>query len=165
MRKSNAGSRFIVISTYEFTSSRPPITGTSSRNKTPAAAAGRQLYCSMPAKAQSDSNTGAAKALPDAALVMIAGRFRALSEPVRLRLLNTLMGGERNVSQLVGSTGTGQANVSRHLAVLRYAGMIAMRRQGLTTVCSISDPSVQQLCEIMCSRLRADTEARARALG
>jgi DNA-binding transcriptional ArsR family regulator len=121
----------------------------------------------MPAKAKSDprSGTSPAKALPDAALEMIASRFRALSEPVRLRLLNTLMSGERNVSQLVESTGTGQANVSRHLAVLRDAGMIAMRREGLTTVCSISDPSVYQLCEIMCSRLRADAEARAKALG
>ncbi len=104
------------------------------------------------------------KALSDAALVLIAARFRALAEPVRLRLLNTLMGGERNVTQLVEASGTGQANVSKHLAVLREAGMIAMRREGLTTVCSISDPSVYQLCEIMCSRLRADTEARARAL-
>jgi DNA-binding transcriptional ArsR family regulator len=120
----------------------------------------------MPAKSpKPESKSGTAKALPDAALEMIANRFRALSEPVRLRLLNTLMSGERNVSQLVEATRTGQANVSRHLAVLRQAGMIAMRRDGLTTVCSISDPAVHQLCEIMCSSLRADMEARARALG
>jgi DNA-binding transcriptional ArsR family regulator len=125
----------------------------------------RQFHCSMPAKSSKpQSKSVTASALPDAALEMIAGRFRALSEPARLRLLNTLMSGERNVSQLVEATGTGQANVSRHLAVLRQAGMIAMRREGLTTVCSISDPSVHQLCEIMCSRLRADAEARAKAL-
>ena len=105
------------------------------------------------------------RVLPDAALQMIAARFRALAEPVRLRLLNTLMSGERNVTQLVESTNTGQANVSRHLAVLREAGMIAMRREGLTTVCSICDPSVFEICDIMCKRLREDAEARAKALG
>lgn len=104
------------------------------------------------------------KALPDAALEMIAARFRALAEPVRLRLLSTLMSGERNVTQLVEATTTGQANVSRHLAVLRDAGMISMRREGLSTVCAICDPTVFELCEIMCTRLRADTKARAKAL-
>ena len=104
------------------------------------------------------------KALSDTALVLIAGRFRALSEPVRLRLLNTLMQGERSVTQLVEASGTGQANVSKHLAVLRDAGMVAMRREGLMTMCSIADPAINQLCEIMCARLKAEHVERGKAL-
>ena len=104
------------------------------------------------------------KALSDSALGLIASRFRALSEPVRLRLLNTLMQGERSVTQLVEASGTGQANVSKHLAVLREAGMVAMRREGLLTICSIADPAIVELCDIMCARLKAEHEERAKAL-
>ena len=105
---------------------------------------------------------GAAKPLTDAMLELIAQRFRALAEPLRLKLLNTLMQGERNVMQLVEAAGTGQANVSKHLSVLKQAGMIATRREGLVTLCSISDPSIKQLCEIMCARLKAEHEQRAK---
>lgn len=103
------------------------------------------------------------KELSPLALELIAGRFRALSEPMRLRLLNLLMGGEMTVGQLVAATGSSQANVSKHLSVLREAGMIAMRKEGLTSVCFIADPIVNELCEMMCSRLREEMESRAQA--
>ena len=62
-------------------------------------------------RAAPPSSSAPAKALSDAALAMIASRFRALAEPLRLRLLNKLMEGEFTVGQLVEVTGTGQANV------------------------------------------------------
>lgn len=98
------------------------------------------------------------------ALDLIAGRFRALSEPTRLRLLNVLMQGGQTVGQLVEASGTGQANVSKHLAVLRDAGMVAMRKEGLSTICEIADPMVRELCDMMCSRLREEMEQKAAAL-
>ncbi len=116
----------------------------------------------MPKKAQFQKP--AAKALSDAALALIAERFRALAEPVRLRLLNTLMQGEKTVTQLVEAAGTGQANVSKHLAVLKQARMVATRREGLHTLCSISDPVIFQLCELMCARLKHEHEERGRIL-
>jgi DNA-binding transcriptional ArsR family regulator len=103
------------------------------------------------------------KELSPLALNLIASRFRALSEPMRLRLLNLLMQGEQTVGKLVGATGSSQANVSKHLSVLREAGMIAMRKEGLTTVCLIADPIVNELCEMMCSRLREEMEGKAQA--
>jgi DNA-binding transcriptional ArsR family regulator len=121
----------------------------------------------MPKKSQSKHSRATApadKSLPDAALELIAQRFRALSEPVRLRLLSTLMAGERNVTQLVEAAGTGQANVSKHLSILKQAGMIATRREGLSTICAIADPSIYQLCEIMCARLKAEHTERGKAL-
>lgn len=101
--------------------------------------------------------------LTEAALEMVALRFRALSEPMRLRLLNLLMLGEQTVGQLVVACATSQANVSKHLAVLRDAGMIGMRKEGLSTWCYIADPMVNELCEMMCNRLREEMEAKARA--
>jgi len=118
----------------------------------------------MPSKVHSQP-AAPLKPLTDAALELIAQKFRALSEPVRLKLLNTLMQGEKNVTQLVEATGSGQANVSKHLSILKQADMIATRREGLSTVCSISDPAVYQLCEIMCARLKAQHEERSRSLG
>ena len=110
------------------------------------------------------ASSAPAKALSDAALAMIASRFRALAEPLRLRLLNRLMEGEFTVGQLVEVVGTGQANVSKHLAVLKEAGMVSTRREGLSTYCSIADPAIFQLCEIMCARLKAEHEERSRHL-
>jgi DNA-binding transcriptional ArsR family regulator len=105
-----------------------------------------------------------AKLLSPLALELIAGRFKALSEPVRLRLLNLLMQGERSVGQLVEASGSGQANVSKHLALLRDTGMIGMRKEGLSTICYIADPIVGELCEMMCARLREEMERKASAL-
>lgn len=103
------------------------------------------------------------KELSPLALELIAARFRALSEPMRLRLLNLLMGGEMTVGQLVEAAGSSQANVSKHLSVLREAGMIAMRKEGLSSFCFIADPVVNELCEMMCSRLREEMESKTRA--
>jgi DNA-binding transcriptional ArsR family regulator len=105
-----------------------------------------------------------AKQLSPLALELIASRFKALSEPVRLRLLNVLMQGERSVGELVEATGSGQANVSKHLAQLRDTGMIGMRKEGLSTICYIADPIVNELCEMMCRRLREEMERKASAL-
>lgn len=113
----------------------------------------------MPAKTKSEPK----KELSALALELIAARFRALSEPMRLRLLNLMMGGEMTVGQLVEATGSSQANVSKHLSVLREAGMIAMRKEGLSTFCLIADPIVTELCEMMCSRLREEMESKTRA--
>ncbi len=104
------------------------------------------------------------KQLSDAALELIATRFRALSEPMRLRLLNLLMQGEHSVGQLVEATGSSQANVSKHLTLLREAGMVGTRKEGLTSICFIADPIVNELCEMMCSRLREEMEDKAKSL-
>lgn len=102
--------------------------------------------------------------LSETALELIATRFRALGEPTRLKLLNILMKDEHTVGQLVEASGSGQANVSKHLSLLREAGMIDMRKDGLSTICSLADPMVKSLCEQMCTRLREELDAKSRAL-
>jgi DNA-binding transcriptional ArsR family regulator len=114
----------------------------------------------MPSK----KNSSGPGQLSDTALSLIAARFRALSEPMRLRLLNLLMEGEYSVGQLVEASGSGQANVSKHLGVLRDVGMVGMRKEGLSTICFIADPIVNELCEMMCCRLREEMEGKAKAL-
>lgn len=97
-------------------------------------------------------------------LELVADRFRALSDPARLRLLNTLRDGERSVTELVGATGLGQANVSKHLAFLYQLGYVKRRKDGLFTLYELADKEIFRLCDIMCGRIEAETAARRRAL-
>ncbi|MHB8540075.1 MAG: ArsR/SmtB family transcription factor [Candidatus Acidiferrales bacterium] len=56
--------------------------------------------------------------------------FRALADPTRLRLLNLIAGREVCVCYFVEILRISQPKVSRHLAYLRQAGMVASRREG-----------------------------------
>ena len=107
----------------------------------------------------------AGPALPSGALELVAARFRALTEPMRLRLLSALRDGERSVTQLVEATGAGQANVSKHLAVLREAHMVAFRKEGASTLYCIADPMLAPLCELVCRRLREEFAVRLAQFG
>lgn|GEM_PF-648762 len=89
--------------------------------------------------------------IPDALIDSIAQRFRAMGEPSRLRILRELMQGEKSVSQLVESTGLTQSNTSRHLQALFESALVARRKFGLEVIYYVSDPMVEQLCELMCS--------------
>lgn len=91
--------------------------------------------------------------LTDEALELVAARFRALSDPTRLRVLNTLMQGESSVQDLAETTGSEQPNVSRHLAHLRREGIVERRPEGNRAIYRISDPTIVELCEIVCGGL------------
>ena len=78
-------------------------------------------------------------ALTPEVLVLIAERFKALAEPARLRILSCLGGGELTVSELVGETELGQANVSKHLQLLHAMGFVTRRRDGLFVHYSLAD--------------------------
>lgn len=91
--------------------------------------------------------------LNDEALQLVARRFSVLSEPMRLRLIQSLFEGERNVTELVGATGGTQANVSRHLQTLTAAHILARRKEGLQVFYRIADPTIPKLCELVCGSL------------
>ena len=54
--------------------------------------------------------------------------LEAIAEPTRLRILDAIRGGERSVGDLVEQVGMHQPGVSRHLKVLRDAGLVEVRR-------------------------------------
>lgn len=60
----------------------------------------------------------------------LAGLFAALADPTRLRLLNLMGGREVCVCYFVEILRQGQPKISRHLAYLRNAGIVAARREG-----------------------------------
>jgi DNA-binding transcriptional ArsR family regulator len=94
----------------------------------------------------------------------IAERFRLLSEPTRLRLLDLMADRERSVGSLAEELGCTQANVSKHLALLAEAGLVHRRREGLHTYYGVADPAVFALCGQVCETLRRHADARAAAL-
>jgi DNA-binding transcriptional ArsR family regulator len=98
----------------------------------------------------------------EARLARLAERFKGLAEPARLRILHALRSGEMTVSQLIGATRLGQANVSKHLQLLRAAGFVERRKEGLYVYYSLADPDVLLLCDIMSSRMERQNEADRR---
>jgi ArsR family transcriptional regulator len=99
------------------------------------------------------------------ALIMIASWFRTLAEPSRLKILRALEEGEKNITELVTATGLTQANVSRHVQSLVDAGMVGRRREGLTAICFISDPSITDLCDNVCNNLMKRLSHQVKKLG
>lgn len=92
--------------------------------------------------------------LPDDLVELVAERFRALSEPTRIKLLDRLRGGEATVLELTELIGTTQQNVSKHLGVLQRCGIIARRKQGNYSYYRIVDEDVFRLCEAVCGSLQ-----------
>ena len=93
------------------------------------------------------------KVLTEEAFELIAGRFRVLAEPMRLRLLHALGDIEMSVSELVEATGAGQANVSKHLGIMLDAGLVGRRKEGLNVFYRVAEPSIFDMCEVVCSSL------------
>lgn len=84
----------------------------------------------------------------------IASFLKVLADPTRLRILHALQGGERCVSDLLGELPCTQANVSKHLALLRSAGIVEFRRQGTQVYYRIADPAVFAICGVVCGAMQ-----------
>ena len=105
-----------------------------------------------------------AKNLTPEMIELVAERFRALGEPVRLHIMQALRRGEKTVGELVEETGLGTANVSKHLQLLHGAGFVTRRKEGLYVYYGLAGDDVFRLCDIMCGRLAAETESRRKVL-
>ena len=103
--------------------------------------------------------------LPEDLAELIARRFRALGDPLRVRMLDLLRDGELSVTTLAERLGAGQQNVSKHLAVLVEAGMVARRKDGTHVYYRIADEGVLAICEQVCGSLQAQLAALAALVG
>ena len=74
--------------------------------------------------------------------------FRALGDPSRLKILDALLEGEKNVGELVELIGSNQGRVSNHLACLKQCGFVNTRRDGKFVYYTITDEQVRQLLQI-----------------
>ncbi len=90
----------------------------------------------------------------------IADVLKAMADPTRLQILHCLHEGELCVSSILDEVGGSQANVSKHLSVLRRAGLVDCRREGLKVYYRIIDDGVFSICRSVCDSLeiRLDRE-------
>lgn len=103
----------------------------------------------------------------DELLSRIAEVLKAMADPTRLKILHSLHHGERCVSDILEVVGGSQANVSKHLSVLKRAGLVDCRREGLNVFYRIIDQGVFTICRNVCDSLeiRIDREHQAILLG
>lgn len=91
-----------------------------------------------------------------------ASLCRALSNPIRLMIIDVLKDGEATVSELQDVLGTQQPNLSQHLAVLRSAGIVESRKDGAKAHYSLTNPRIVEACSLVRSILRDQSERLGR---
>src|SRR5712692_11303755 len=74
--------------------------------------------------------------------------FKALAHPARLKILEALRTGEKNVNELQTVLETEPSSVSQQLAVLRHKNIVEARKQGTSVYYSVSDPQVFELLDV-----------------
>lgn len=77
-----------------------------------------------------------------------AEMFKALGHPIRVRVLETLLSGERPVGELAEELGVEMSHLSQQLAVLRRAQIVEARRVRSTVFYSVPDPRTAQLLAV-----------------
>lgn len=86
--------------------------------------------------------------------VRSAAIARALGDPKRLCVLESLAAGEVSVGDLAVRVACQVPNMSQHLSVLRSAGLVTARRDGNTVYYRLADPRVLEACQLLMSIAR-----------
>lgn len=87
--------------------------------------------------------------LPQEAYERNATVYKAMGSPKRLEILNILKNRELTVEQIIQTLGIRKANVSQHLAILRYHHLVTTRRDGQRIYYRIIDPKIVEPCKIL----------------
>jgi len=103
--------------------------------------------------------------IPDELAELIARRFRALGEPLRVRMLDLLRDGELSVNELADRLSAGQQNVSKHLWLLADVGMVARRKDGNRVYYCIADEGIYDLCDQVCGSLQSQLSTLVALIG
>jgi DNA-binding transcriptional ArsR family regulator len=85
-----------------------------------------------------------------------AAVFKALSHPDRLRMVEMLTEGERCVCELVESVDSGWSTVSRHLSVLKQAGVVTDEKRGLQVFYRLALPCVPSFMDCLDASCRGE---------
>jgi DNA-binding transcriptional ArsR family regulator len=82
--------------------------------------------------------------------------LKAMSHPLRLKILCTLGDQEISVQDIVDQVGTSQSNISQHLAILRDKGILASRKDAYRVYYRVGDSRTLRLIsmmrEVFCTR-------------
>jgi DNA-binding transcriptional ArsR family regulator len=91
----------------------------------------------------------------DEDFIITAASFKAISHPLRLKILCALGNSELSVQDIVEQVGSTQSNVSQHLAILRYKNLLATQKDANRVYYRISDSRtlnlVSMVRDVFCS--------------
>ena len=73
--------------------------------------------------------------------------FKALSDPTRLKILEFIKDGEKCICEIIPFTGKSQPNVSQHLKVMKYAGIINERKDGIRIMIKPSHKNIYKIID------------------
>ncbi|OGR59539.1 MAG: hypothetical protein A2X36_06310 [Elusimicrobia bacterium GWA2_69_24] len=85
---------------------------------------------------------------------MKADFLRSLAHPVRLAIIEHLKKGEQSVGQIVQALGLEQSGLSKHLAILRQAGILKSRQEKVSVYYSIRNNNIFQVLRPIAEILR-----------
>ena len=74
--------------------------------------------------------------------------FKALSHPIRIKIVHYLKEGERCVCEIVPYLKEEQSNISRHLAALKRAGILSSRKEGVSVYYRVEDENVYKIVNL-----------------
>ncbi|QLY28155.1 ArsR/SmtB family transcription factor [Nocardia huaxiensis] len=95
---------------------------------------------------------------------MKADFFKTLGHPVRIRVLELLSEREHAVSEMLDEVGVEAANLSQQLSILRRAGLVSARREGLSVTYELTSPQVAELLATARAILTGVVAGQAEAL-
>lgn len=95
---------------------------------------------------------------------LMAGVFAAAGQEVRLAILDFLRDGEQCVCDIAENVGANRSNVSRHLAVMRNAGLVSQRKEGLKVIYALRTPCILTMMQCVEGVLRNRAEEASEVL-
>ena len=88
--------------------------------------------------------------------------LKALSHPVRVLIVHALTGGDRCVGELNALVDIDQSNISRHLAVLKRAGIVADQRHGMRVFYHLQTPCILKAFDCAVEVIKFEAKRRAK---
>lgn len=73
--------------------------------------------------------------------------FKALSHPLRIRILDSLRAGELGVNELSSRLGVEQSTLSQQLSILRKGNIVVGRKEAQNVFYSVTDPAIIKLLD------------------
>lgn len=110
------------------------------------------IRCQFPLRAMDPTR------IDDAVFESVAELFSVLSTPIRLKIINAVRDGEKNVSELLTEIETTQPNMSQHLATLYRTGILGRRREGTQVYYRLQSDRVATLCRAVCTQVALELD-------
>jgi ArsR family transcriptional regulator len=73
--------------------------------------------------------------------------YKALADPTRLKILDFIKDGEKCICEIIPHTGKSQPNVSQHLKVMKYAGIVNERKDGTRIMIKPSNKDIYKVLD------------------